>query len=473
MVLYISIDRRCRYANRAFAKQVGRAEDALPGKSLRELLPPEMASEIEAQLDNDIQETVTLKHRAESPHGRFTLHITLIPDIDAQGVTIGHQICAWDSDDATRDLSDYYDSKYTAREVEDNFVHLIATCQDAVVFINSDLHITLFNRSAEKVFDLPATQALGTPLSQLMPEPQASEHDQYVARFLAGGEPRAIGKVIQTFGKRSNGEIFPIELSVSELHLNAHARFAAFIRDVSATRALEQELEQRRQLATVGLTASIFAHEVGNPLNNMQLQAELLTRNLRKHGDPLSNHAQLLLNELQRLARLLEEFRQLGRPCRLRLQEVDPAALLHDIIGAQRTAARGTGLQVIDEVPKSLPVIQAHPDKLRQTFLNLVTNAVDAMGGNGVLTVRARHKQDRVEIQVVDTGPGVPRGLNIFEPFITTKNDGSGLGLPVAARVINDHGGTLDYESHPGRGTTFTVHLPLHPPSWSISPDAV
>lgn len=473
LVLYVSRDRLCRYANGGASQRLGRPESALLGKPLGALLPAAMAAEIESGLENAIHEPVCLEHRLELPTGSASLHIQVIPDLDVEGVPQGHHIYAWDHDPKSRNLADYYDSKYTAREVEDNFIHLITTCQDAVVFVNAALHITLFTRSAEQIFGIPAGEALGLPLSCLMPEPYASEHDRYVARYLAGGAPRAIGKVVPAFGKRQNGEVFPIELSISELHINAHARFAAFIRDVSATRAMEQELEQRRQLATIGLTASIFAHEVGNPLNNMQLQAELLTRTLRKHGDPLSNQAQLLLSEVQRLTRLLGEFRQLSRPCHMRLEEVDVAALLHEIISTQRTAAHGTALQVIDEVPKRLPLINAHPDKLRQMFLNLVSNAIDAMEAQGTLTLRARAVEPWVEIQVVDTGPGVCAGLNILEPFVTTKSDGSGLGLAVAKRVVEDHGGTLDYHSRPRGGTTFTVRLPIQPPSWKTAPNGI
>ena len=355
---------------------------------------------------------------------------------------------------------EFYDDHYSAREVEENFIHLIATCQDAVVFVDAQRHITLFNRSAERMFGRTAGDVIGQALTTLMPEPYASEHGQYIDRYLAGGAAQAIGKVITAFGRRDSGEVFPIELAITELRLNAHARFAAFIRDVSLQRAMQQELDHQRQLSTIGLTASIFAHEVGNPLNNMGLQTEVLIRGLSKEPSALLDTARHIRGEIGRLSRLLAEFRELGQPSVLQLQPVPLSGLLLEVVRSQRISNPHPNVKIKDELEENLPAIQGHPDKLRQMLINLCKNALEAMGEQGMLTLRARRVGDGVDIQIEDTGSGVPADVDVFEPFVTTKTDGTGLGLAVSQRVAHDHGGTLSYRTQPGKGTTFTVHLP-------------
>ena len=120
-------------------------------------------------------------------------------------------------------------------------------------------------------------------------------------------------------------------------------------------------------------------------------------------------------------------------------------------------------MQVVPPVPDTLPSVQADADKLKQVFLNLCKNAVEAMPAGGTLTLRAHCAAEQVIIEVADTGDGIPDGVNIFEPFATTKAEGTGLGLPIVQQIVTAHGGTLSYTSTPGQGTTFSVVLPLSP----------
>jgi signal transduction histidine kinase len=127
------------------------------------------------------------------------------------------------------------------------------------------------------------------------------------------------------------------------------------------------------------------------------------------------------------------------------------------------------GVSVEQDLPPDLPLVRADGDKLKQVLVNLCKNAVEAMPQGGELLVRAHHAGGQLTVEVADTGVGIPAGVNIFEPFVTTKSEGTGLGLSIVQQIVAAHGGTLTYTSEPGKGTTFTVALPLAPPEEEAS----
>jgi two-component system sensor kinase FixL len=302
-----------------------------------------------------------------------------------------------------------------------------------------------------------------------MAEPYAGEHDGYIAHYETTREARAIGRIRTVMARRKNGEIFPIELSVAEVREGGEVRYGAFLRDISDKVRLQKELVENERLAAIGATASRLAHEIGNPLSGMHMTAQLLLRQLtrqsRGRDEPLLATVQNLLTEIRRLDHLLQDFGALSRRKKYHFQPTEIAAVVSEVLQMEAPRYAELGVQVEKVISPGLPLIVADSERLKQAVWNLCKNAVEAMPNGGTLTVRAVRLQDQILLEVADTGTGIPDGVDIFEPFNTTKASGTGLGLVIVRQIVAAHGGAMTYESEPGKSTLFRLALPLHPPS--------
>jgi len=234
----------------------------------------------------------------------------------------------------------------------------------------------------------------------------------------------------------------------------------------SALLRLQQAQEamlKAERLAAVGTLASSLAHEVRNPLNSINLQLVLLSRRAAKLGEPPREEIGSLIEtarrEIARLDSLVEEFLSLSTIDRISLAQVRPEDVFHEVLTLMEPAARDRGIVLSEEFHGSSPGIPMDREKIKQVLINLVRNAVEAMPKGGKLTLAIRSDDSAVAMDVADTGPGIEPGVDVFDFFVTTKHGGTGLGLPIARRIVEAHAGSLTYRSEPGRGTTFTVLL--------------
>ncbi len=347
------------------------------------------------------------------------------------------------------------------------FASVIAGTQDAFILIDNQARILAFNAAAERIFGYAAAEVVGEKVNVLMPEPYRVEHDGYISHYELTGEPRAIGRIRTVQGQRRSGEVFPIELSVTKVGLDDDARYAAFIRDISETVRLRERLVERERLVAIGTTSAKFAHEVGNPLNSMLMNLQLIQRRILKDvpSHELAPLVERVETEVRRLTSLLNDFRGMSRQQPFELRRIDPRALLSEFAEDHRAACESRGVQLVIEGEAEQPTVHIDRAKITQVLLNLVKNAVEAMASGGTITLRARHDAMHIVFEVADTGAGIPDGVDVFEPFRTTKGEGTGLGLAVAQQIVASHHGEITYESSPGVGTTFFVRLPLDPPS--------
>jgi two-component system sensor kinase FixL len=336
---------------------------------------------------------------------------------------------------------------------------VIEATQDAVVFIDANATIVWFNAAASAIFGYTSEQALGQPVTLLMPEPYAREHSGYIARYEQTKEPHAIGRIRLVMGRRSDGTRFPAELSVTEVG-DESVRYAAILRDISDRARIEQQLAHKNRMASVGLLASMFAHEVGNPLNNMFIHAQMLQRKVARHQlqDTVGDGLGLIMDELRRLTNLLHEFRELYQNTPT-LVPVSIVVVLSDVLRTQAIQPALERIQLCEDIEPGLPAVLGNRDKLKQVFINLCKNAIEAMPNGGQLTIRAKLANGQVVVEITDTGNGIPADIDPFEAFHTTKPRGSGLGLPVVRQIVLDHGGEVKFVTEAGRGTTFWVEL--------------
>lgn len=349
--------------------------------------------------------------------------------------------------------------------VENSLRALIDATQDAVITIDREARIVMFNPAAERIFGYSRAEVQGKKVNMLMAEPYASEHDDYIKHYETTGEKRAIGRIRTVAGKRKDGDIFPIELSVAQVASGEEVNYAAFIRDISEKAKLESQLLENSRLATIGATAAKLAHEIGNPLNGMYVSAQLLERYLTREGtladEKISLTFHSVVSELKRLNSLLNDFRSFYRSDRYDFRPVLLSTVAEEVLALQRAHYINRGILVNQDIPADLPPVMADSDKLKQVFLNLCKNAAEAMPDGGKLTVRASKGPKDAIVEVSDTGRGIPEGIDIWAPFTTTKSRGTGLGLMIVRQIVADHRGTITYASEPAKGTTFRLTLPF------------
>jgi signal transduction histidine kinase len=224
------------------------------------------------------------------------------------------------------------------------------------------------------------------------------------------------------------------------------------------------DLRENQELAVMGASAAVLAHEMSNQLNVISFAAQMMEQHITKQNGEDETVRMLvpgLKRGLDQLGSLLNEFRSLGQPQRLNLQSTSVVSLVTELLKSVQTQYDMQGIHIELELPAHLCQIPIDRQKFKQALLNLCKNAVEAMPGGGTLIVRIYRSRRTVFIEVQDSGVGIPEGVDIFEPFVTTKSQGSGLGMAVVRQVIAAHGGAITYTSQKGRGTTFRLSLPI------------
>lgn len=374
---------------------------------------------------------------------------------------------------------------------------LFEAAVDCIIGINKTGQIQTINPAGEKLFGYRAAELVGKNVKLLMPSPYREAHDAYIARYLATGEKRIIGIGREVVGLRKDGTVFPMDLSVAEASAGGEQIFVGIIRDITerkrseealreskATlekayaelqarnleiRSMTQQLWQAAKLATVGELSASIAHELNNPLATITLRIEsMLART--PADDPRHRALDIVSQETKRMADLVANLLQFCRRGPDEISTVDIHKELAESVELIQHHLRKRQVQVAQELAADTPAIYANRQKLRQVFLNLLTNASDAMSQGGTLTLRARRvatKNDEpaVLLEFSDTGAGIPPADldKVMEPFFTTKEEGkgTGLGLAICRRIVQEHNGSIQISSEQGKGTTVRVLLPV------------
>jgi two-component system sensor histidine kinase HydH len=226
---------------------------------------------------------------------------------------------------------------------------------------------------------------------------------------------------------------------------------------------LQVEMNRKEKLMAMGHLAAGIAHEIRNPLSSIKGLAKYFAERTPANGEA-HELAQVMAKEADRLNRVVSELLELVKPAHLRLQTVDLNAVIAHSLHLVSQDAASCEIQLHFYPQPGLPRIQADPDRLTQVLLNLYLNAIHAIGRHGTLTVEAREGgAERVKITVADTGKGIAQEqlASIFTPYFTTRAEGTGLGLAVVQNIVEQHGGVIQVSSQPGKGTIFSLWLPI------------
>jgi signal transduction histidine kinase len=227
---------------------------------------------------------------------------------------------------------------------------------------------------------------------------------------------------------------------------------------------------------TVRLVGAL-AHEIKNPLSTIQLNMELLAEDLSDEQDPRNRRAlakvRLVQRECRRLASLLEDVLNFAKARRLKLQPTNLNHQVQQMLQFFAPKAKESGIEVIDYLASDLPTVLLDREAFQGALLNLLLNAQQAMPEGGSLVLRTSVRGNGVALDLIDTGKGIDESMreHIFDAFFSTKPGGSGLGLPTARKIIEAHGGQIAVQSEVGRGTQFTIHLPIPPRLASANPE--
>lgn len=223
---------------------------------------------------------------------------------------------------------------------------------------------------------------------------------------------------------------------------------------------IEEQLRRADRLSALGELSAGMAHEIRNPLGSIRGTAEIL-RDGMAEGDPRGEFAGILIQEVDRLNKVVQDFLDFARPGETDRNAVDLNALLQELLSFTRQSARSGGVTVAFD-PGPIPAVRADREQLRQAFLNLVLNAFQAMPDGGELSIATESVDEWVRVRFRDTGCGIAAAdlERVFNPFFTTRSEGTGLGLAIVHRIIQGHGGRIDVSSEAGVGTVFTLDLP-------------
>ena len=350
---------------------------------------------------------------------------------------------------------------------------LISGMRNGVIVIRRDGCLVAVNDAAYASLDmLPGSADIGRPIAEVLADVPEMVR---VLEGAFGSDPlpnRAEVKLART------GRSIGFTLSLVRDALGAVSGAALFFRDLTRVEQLEERERLRDRLAALGEMAAAIAHEVKNPLAGIEVMAGLLKRRLSDNPEAQSMLADII-GEAKMANAIVLEVLDFVRPVRLQVEDVSVGALLQDSLLMADSLVPRRGVAVSVDVADDLPPVQGDGHQLRQVFTNLLTNAFEALDGQGRLVVRAialerlplpqspDHPQGAgVELTVTDDGPGIPEAMRerIFSPFFTTKPRGSGLGLAIVRKVIDAHEGRIEVVPGPdGVGTCFRLLLPLSP----------
>ena len=376
----------------------------------------------------------------------------------------------------------FHAARRRAGAVNDHLRSILDTVPDAVVVIDRQGLMTSFSPAAERMFGWTEAEVLGKNVSLLMPEPYKAQHDAYLDRYARTGERRIIGSGRVVVGSRKDGSTFPMELAVGETK-GSTPSFTGFIRDLTESQETETRLQELQnelvhvsRLTAMGEMASTLAHELNQPLSAI---ANLLTGSRRLMDRGRESDQAKIRDAIDRAAaqalRAGEVIHRMRDFVRRGASERETESLSKLIEEASALALIGEKERQVDvrlNLDPKADAVCADRVQVQQVLLNLIRNGIDAMQvqdpkKRGLLISSGLTEDGWSRVTVADTGPGVAEAIRerLFQPFMTTKPQGMGVGLSISRSIIEAHGGRIWAEANPAGGALFCFTLPPAEPA--------
>ncbi|MGI9103996.1 MAG: sensor histidine kinase [Terriglobales bacterium] len=353
------------------------------------------------------------------------------------------------------------DVKEVFSALKENLDQIMANLQDGLMLFTHDEHVVLVSASVERFLGENRGEMLGRQVAEVF------DSSTRIGRLVLEAF-RLRNSIAQREIEMENGRRVQVSMDFIE---ERGQKIGALLtmRDAESVRRIEDEIELSRRLAAIGRLTSGVAHEVRNPINAIMVHLEVLREKIRQIDPESKRHMDVIGSEIQRLDRVVQTLVDFTKPVELRLAEIDLRRLAEDVSLLAAPEAARHGVEMKCDLPTEPLLVNADADLTKQAVLNIAINGIQAMPQGGTLSISGHRDGDRVEIAIRDQGAGIPPELRekIFNLYFTTKKSGTGIGLAMAYRVMQLHNGSVEFESHPGQGTTFYLRFPametVHP----------
>ncbi len=340
---------------------------------------------------------------------------------------------------------------------------LFNTIQEGVIVTDADGRITYMNAAAGQLLGIDPERAVREPLSHYLRDLDwqkiwSADKDEWRKVFT---------HELEVFYPQQRFLGFYI-VPVADEQNSVVTGMAIILRDVTETRQRAASAIESEKLSAITLLAASVAHEIGNPLNSLNIHLQLMERELKKlpaaQGERLGEDLRVARDEIARLDQIINQFLHAIRPTQPELQPTNVNEVVAETLTLMERELGDRDILVERELAAGLPRILLDRAQLKQAFYNIIKNALQAMRSGGILRIRTEADDTHVSISFVDSGHGIaPEQIGqLFEPYFTTKQNGTGLGLMIVQRIVREHGGTIEVESDKGHGTTFRIKLPIH-----------
>ncbi len=331
---------------------------------------------------------------------------------------------------------------------------------DGVMVTDGDHNLVLQNRPASRLLPIAPGENYEHPLWEVIADPEIAE---FVHHALTNQESVTDQEFTLGLGGSSR------TLSCSILPLvrggSIQGNFL-LVEDVTERKGKEARLRRAESLAALTTLAAGVAHEIKNPLGSIGIHMQLIQKSLKQGNadeERLQEYIDVVNEEVERLNKIVVDFLFAVRPMDVELQDGDVNQVVRDLLGFVRYELEENGIQVEEELEEELPAVELDEKYLKQALMNIVKNAMSAMPEGGTLRVATVSRGDEVEIRISDNGVGMSEDVleKIFEPYFTTRDFGSGIGLTLVYKVVKEHRGDISVSSQEGNGSAFTISLPV------------
>jgi len=462
------IDGTIRHWSLGMQRLYGYSRDEAVGRRAHELLKtqfPKLRAEVLAQLlENDVWNGELTNHRKDGARVCAAAQWSIWPNGNPPDVIEIH--------------TDITNLKLVEHDLASREAHLksiLQTVPDAMIVINESGIIQSFSVAAERLFGYGPDEVVGRNVKMLMPSPYRESHDGYLERYLRTGERRIIGIGRVVVGERKDGSTFPMELAVGEMRSAEERYFTGFIRDLTERQKTEARLQELQtelvhisRLTAMGEMASALAHELNQPLSAIANYLKGAKRLLEGRSDDetrmvcgaMDKAAEQSLRAGQ-IIRRLRDFVARGESER-RVESINK--LIEEASALALVGAKEHGVRVRLQIDPTHDLILADKVQIQQVLLNLLRNALEAMTQSErreLIVSTSPSDRGMVEVAVADTGLGISPEVapQLFQPFVTTKPQGMGVGLSISRTIIESHGGRIWNEPNPGGGAIFKFTL--------------
>ncbi len=335
--------------------------------------------------------------------------------------------------------------------------NIVESLNVGVLSVDLDGIVESWNTRMEQLFGVSRQESVGRQLSSLLPEELARE-------IAARGDQEQITGIYKQ-RLQHQGKSLTLNVSITPLVSKSNERIGRLLLfdDVTQRERMEEQMSQTEKLTSLGLLAAGVAHEVNTPLAVISNYIQMLAKQMPE-GDPRQSIIEKIVKQTFRASEIVNNLLNFSRTGAAEAADIDVNRVVEETLSLVAHPLKASQIQVVKQLGEPLPAVRGSANKLQQVFLNLFLNARDAMPSGGMLEVRTVAHNGSVEIEVADTGAGIPREHihRIFDPFFTTKASGrgTGLGLSVSYGIIKEHAGKIDVRSTPGKGTSFHVEFP-------------